>query len=398
MMSQKEKTEEEYYREADFGFSQLPSNFFKHRHIRLMLKSGTWVKIKRRINSPESLRRIMLKYKPKKSYFMVSRFLDPTAVGERNNGAALFLDQNIITFDIDKAPVKNARAIIKWLKTHGYELVYILFSGRRGLHVCVKRELKCSIANPTKRESWYLQQNQKLIAKMKASGLQFDLCILNTRQVVRVPMSISADTGYVCRFVSESELDSSTFEQIKEATPKVHCPGRPLKQANDCNRPSILQIEGSYTGLGSLNKNPQYCWITNNIMGSKGTLVPFLHLPTHDFNKAIEQFKEISRDLGDLYIYAGLRGTFAVGTRPIQRGALLKILEKYRQTGMMLKLKKYKHNMFWLTDLNFYLTKIPGKPTNHYSRSHANLLKHLRTDVELKPIAAGCETIPLYSW
>jgi DNA primase catalytic subunit len=123
-----------------------PITDLSHRHFRLLLPQGTFLKVPVRICSPAALQRWLTRYRPSDVYYSTSCWLVPENLGRRERTPLadnIFLSSDIV-FDIDRSPFslenlecarEDTRRLVAFCHHHGLPVKYVAFSGSKGFHV-----------------------------------------------------------------------------------------------------------------------------------------------------------------------------------------------------------------------------------------------------------------------
>ena len=117
-----------------------------HRHFRILLPRGTFLKLQDRIRSGEVLRRWLVRYRPSDVYYSTSCWLVPENLGRRERTPIsdnIFLSSDI-AFDIDRSPFsmsnlelaqQDTLRMVTFCDENNLIVKYIAFSGSKGFHV-----------------------------------------------------------------------------------------------------------------------------------------------------------------------------------------------------------------------------------------------------------------------
>ncbi len=359
-----------FYEKQDFSpLFKLDPKFFKWRQIRLMLSNGKFLKIRRNVSSPQALQKILLKFLPVKAYYMVARFSQPRSVGARDGpkGAGYvvadncFLFQDEFVFDVDEDPEKNLPALISYLREKGFPIKYICFSGKRGYHVCIKRPIRLRIEDPRSREQLTLAHNKALIEDVLSRGIAVD-DTSNTRQIVKIPLSLDATTGNECFLVR------NPFGFIGLGN---------LRRGDD--REPFAECNTEDGGGASPTPRPQFnllLCVSNNVLGTRGQYVPFLKFEGAKKERVRAILKKIREryGIGSFYVFEDEEVFVAVSLEIVSFERLMKILRFAKQWGYLNALRKYKHN---LLELSFFKKPVAYTPRGgrSISKGHLHLLR-----------------------
>ncbi len=185
------------------------------RQFRVKMDKNHWVKIRRKIQTPEDLQERLIELNPKDVYFMTSKFLDPVNVGSKNLGTAgykwlynLFLGSGLY-FDMDYKDENVVEDLVSRLKKDGFGSIRVIETGN-GYHIWMTEDLKNhfselkGIKNPKERERAYMSVKKKLVDKYK-KDFDFDEPItLDTRRILRVPNTIHSGTGDIVKLIKKN--------------------------------------------------------------------------------------------------------------------------------------------------------------------------------------------------
>ena len=156
-----------------------------HRHFRVVLPSGAFVKIKDRIRSPADLQRWLVRLNARDVYYSTATFLDPTDLRARpGNREGFMRPGNIIlthdiAFDIDRQPLsrlnlersrRDAVRLLGIMEDWGYPLKYIAFSGSKGFHLVFGDHRWEIIEHPCDREMATIQRRRELVREIGKVG------------------------------------------------------------------------------------------------------------------------------------------------------------------------------------------------------------------------------------
>lgn len=166
------------------------------RHFRMHTEKG-WLKIKDRIHTSMDLQIWIDKIDPIATYVSVSKWLNPTTLGQQKKFTRslnrwadnIFLGSDFV-LDFDTKDTSNVKKAIQKLKYFKYNIFTLVETGR-GYHLWVldfdnsfkKKQFK----NSWEREEYYISQMRKLSTKLAKSGIKHDKKISeDTRRIVKV--------------------------------------------------------------------------------------------------------------------------------------------------------------------------------------------------------------------
>ena len=196
------------------------------------------LKIQDRIHSTEVLRKLLVRYTPKDVYYTTSCWLDPQNLGPRSfrkkQKPGYEMASNIylyseLYFDID-APgnfslAKNeAKRLVEFLqKDYHFKDIKVVFSGGKGFHIYVydfKLENFVSevYADPRMREGQTQDVKLSIVDKiLHKQNILIDAPItLDTRRIIRLPMTIHGDSHNRCEFVNINKIESFKPTSLKK--------------------------------------------------------------------------------------------------------------------------------------------------------------------------------------
>jgi hypothetical protein len=203
-------------------------NDISHRHFRLLLENGEWMKLFR-IKDIEELRKYLIRFSPIKAYISVSCFLEPELVGlkwKTNQAGYKYLPNIIIStdfvcdFDDGVASLEQMLKAYKYLKTLGFERFKAVRT-YRGFHLHIldfftKECQKNMPASPIARETYLTSKKKELCTKLESNGIEFDKPIsIDTRRVIKLWGSLSDDT-FICKAYSDPMQLAKEFIQSNE--------------------------------------------------------------------------------------------------------------------------------------------------------------------------------------
>lgn len=339
---------EEYYKSVDFQivWDKL-GDWLKFRQIRLLTENG-FVKVKKTVRTAKDLKEIMMKYKPIKAFYTVAKFLNASRIGPRKvkNGyqlaSNLFLTQDKFVFDLDVNVKENLEKLLQFCEEYNYKIEYMIKSGH-GVHLSIFRPLECNIADPRQREKWFIEQNKKLIKQVQDYGVEIDSCIQNSRQIVKIPMSLS--DGISCSFIHDArELPISARKN----------------ELNSLNKECMVEEpRNSHSSINPIN-------ISSSVLGTK-LHVPILSFYLNQLDETKEKIKRLIKkhNLTDCYILGDTNHLYMICLKPLQEKKLVKLLNYSN-----FKFFKRYHYLFLGIDGLKYLTTIPGDNNQVISQAH----------------------------
>lgn len=377
-----------------------------HRHFRILLPRGTFLKLQDQVRSEEVLRRWLVRYRPSDVYYSTSCWLVPANLGRRERTPLsdnIFLSSDIV-FDIDRSPFSAANLdrarqdtlrLLAFCDKNHLAVKYIAFSGSKGFHVICADSRRYEDPSPLVREDLAKAVRREIIARVLAEGIAIDTKITaDTRRIIRVPGTINSKTGYVCTVLSR-ELLSQPVSTILKYIPRVNA-GTPLIPARGDDRPlrGFRIISWLCHRFGVRSKpTPGFSYSTFLVSSVPGTplQVPLFTFPPHSRMERIESLLtavQLQYGLSDIYLYRSGTGISAICLRTFPIRRLEKII---RASGSVNygTLVKYKQLFFRVGEVRDgdqdliagppeYLKTLPAPEANNarfVSRPHYHFMK-----------------------
>jgi len=322
-----------------------------HRHFRILLPRGTFLKIRSRIRSDRDLQTWLVRYRPSDVYYSTSCWLVPENVGRRERTP---LSDNIllssdIVFDIDRAPFsaenlelarQDTLQLLAFCDRHRFTVKYIAFSGSKGFHVVCEDPRRYDDPSPFVREDRAKEFRREIIARVTAEGIAIDTKITaDTRRIIRVPGTINSKTGYVCTVLSREQL-AMPVSTILKYIPRANA-GTPLIPPGGDDRPlrGSRIISWLCHRFGVRSKPPcRFSYSTFLVSTVPGTPlhIPLFTYPAASRVERIErQLKEVQQQyrLSDIYLYRSKTGISAICLRTFPLRRLEKIIRASGSTN-----------------------------------------------------------------
>jgi DNA primase catalytic subunit len=209
----------EYYKNSDLWLPESPES----RHFRFFLSQSKVIKIKSRIKNTDDLRKHLIKYTPITVHYSISRWEDPTEIGskfyKKNKNSGIILGNDLI-FDVDNPILEKSRLeslkIIDLMNKWGYPLKSIMFSGKKGFHIeFIDIVPDPKIEDNIIREEYFVNKRKDLITQLCNNGIVMDHKItINTRALMRLPLTINSATGYICTPISLHDLRTKSLKEL----------------------------------------------------------------------------------------------------------------------------------------------------------------------------------------
>ncbi|MFA5268263.1 MAG: hypothetical protein WC379_09840 [Methanoregula sp.] len=331
-----------------------------HRHFRILLPRGMFLKLQDRIRSEEVLRKWLVRYRPSDVYYSTSCWLVPENLGRRERTPLsdnIFLSSDIV-FDIDRSPFsvanlelarEDTQKLLMFCDTSGLAVKYIAFSGSKGFHVICADPRRYDDPSPLVREDMAKAARKEIVGRVLAEGIAIDTKITaDTRRIIRVPGTINSKTGYVCTVLSREQLAKPVSEILKYI-PRVN-PGTPLIPAKGDDRPlrgsRIISWLCHRPGVRS-KPIPAFSYSTFLVSSVPGTMVqvPLFTYPSYSRLDRIEPLLIAVQEqygLSDIYVYRSTTGISAICLRTFPLRRLEKIIKASGSVnyGTLLKYKQ----------------------------------------------------------
>ncbi|HSA38600.1 MAG TPA: hypothetical protein P5013_06900 [Methanoregula sp.] len=333
-----------------------------HRHFRILLPKGTFLKLQHRIRSEEELRRWLVRYRPSDVYYSTSCWLVPENLGRRERTPLsdnIFLSSDIV-FDIDRSPFSTENLelareetirLLNFCDDNHLPVKYIAFSGSKGFHVICEDSHHYTDTNPLRREDMAKAARKEIIAGLQSEGIVTDSKITtDTRRIIRVPGTINSKTGYVCMILTREQLAepvSAILKYILRVTI-----GTPLIPAwgDDCPF-GIRSLFRLCHRFGVRSKPaPRFSYATFLLSSVPGTplQVPLFTFPPCDRIERIESLLTTLQNqyrLSDIYLYRSDNGISAICLRTFPLRRIEKIIRASGSTNYR-TIVKYKQLFF----------------------------------------------------
>ncbi len=419
----------EFYSENAPDLSGIPS--LSHRQFRLHLPKRGFRKLSHRIRTAEELQQVLVKKTPLDVYYSVGRWLNPTVVGpvplDDDNSFGrysrnLFLGADLV-FDIDVPPLsrKNlakAQAITKSLisflsEHHNLKPRYLAFSGGKGFHAVYDCPFTAEIADPLKREKYAQKERKKLADEIVAEGIEIDAPITyDTRRIFRVPGTLNSKTGYLCRCVSEAELDAPVRKLLK-STPRVSYSPGILARGNDAILRIVMVTAGRW-GRSGVSPSPTFpsemyaSYVTNVVCGVKDRYVPFFTWPKRRAERLKKRIARVQEhySLGPVYLFDADREITGLSLRTFQRRRCEKIVKAAGSLDAY-RFRKYKRQFMrvgsivdsgqqTVLEAPRYMETIPADGTKYpVSKPHHEFFTAQGLELEHYPESHGSEQVQI---
>ena len=382
-----------------------------HRHFRILLPRGTFLKIPDRIRSGTTLQAWLVRYRPSDVYYSTSCWLAPENLGRREGTPLsdnIFLSADIV-FDLDRAPfsvenLESAREdtlrLLAFCKNEGLPVRYIAFSGSKGFHVVCTDTVRYCDTNPRAREAMAYERRRKILSRVTAAGIAVDPRITpDTRRILRVPGTVNSKTGYVCTVLSEAELRQPAGEMLKYIK-KVPLSAPQIPETGDESSLRGFRIISWLCHRIGVRSKPQppcaYATFLTSAVPGIMRHVPFFVYPAHrNLEKIRADLVGLQRTYGLSDIFLFRSGTDVTGvclrTFPAERLEKIHKASRATNTGTLLKY----HQLFFrvgskqdsdghvIAGVPEYIGMIPA-PADH--NAHFVSLPHYRFLADFLPV------------
>ncbi|MFA4823582.1 MAG: hypothetical protein WC593_00340 [Methanoregula sp.] len=370
-----------------------------HRHFRILLPRGTFLKVQDRIRDSVTLQQWLVRYRPSDVYYSTSCWLSPEQIGRREKtplSANIFLSSDIV-FDIDRSPfsfenLESARwdtqDLLAFCAKKKLPVKYIAFSGSKGFHVVCSDPHRYDDPNPLAREDQAKAVRREIIAGISDEDINIDPKITaDTRRILRVPGTINSKTGYLCTVLSASQLEQPV-EQILKYIPRVD-PLTPLIPQTGAiprggdERPlrGCRIISWLCHRLGVRSKpQPSFSYATflvNAVPGIDRQIPFFVYPPRRSLHNIVLELATLQETYGlsDIHLYRSETEISAVCLRTFPLRRLEKIIAasssinyglllKYRQLFFRVGEKQDDHQQV-CASAPVFIRSIPAPPKNN---------------------------------
>lgn len=350
----------QFYRTARLDLSCLSD--LPHRHFRLFLDNGHFLKIDERIRDERRLRKWLVRFAPNDVYYSVSCWLNPEVLGSRYGTP---LTSNIIlssdlVFDIDRSPFslhnledarKDTIRLLGFLSENNYTIRYCAFSGSKGFHVVAYDPERYPCASPFDRENLAIKARSRLLERITTEGIMVDRKVTtDTRRIFRLPGTINSKTGYICTILNDTEIQLPIKELLNRVPRVVLSAPRIPFVGNDTTLRVSRTFKWLLNRLGVRSGAPDFSYasyITNTVPGIR-RMVPFFEFyPRMGLETAEKILLDVQADyhLPDIYLFNSESRISALSLRTFQFRRIAKIVRASgsRDYGSFLK---FHHQFF----------------------------------------------------
>jgi hypothetical protein len=315
-----------------------------HRHFRILLPRGMFLKLQDRIRSEEVLQRWLVRYRPSDVYYSTSCWLVPENLGRRERTPIsdnIFLSSDVV-FDIDRTPFSTANLerarqdtlqLLTFCDDSNLNVKYIAFSGSKGFHVICADSRRYDDPSPFVREDMAKAARRDIIARVLAEGIAIDTKITaDTRRIIRVPGTINSKTGYVCTVLSREQL-AEPVSTILKYIPRVNA-GTPQIPARGDDRPLRgSRIISWLCHRFGVRSKPPPCFSYSTFLVSSVPETPlqvplFTYPPFSRIERIESMLVTVQQQYGlsDIYLYRSSTGISAICLRTFPLKRLEKII------------------------------------------------------------------------
>jgi hypothetical protein len=331
-----------------------------HRHFRILLPGGTFLKVQDRIRDNATLQQWLVRYRPSDVYYSTSCWLSPENIGRREKtplSANIFLSSDIV-FDIDRSPFslnnlelarQDTQELLAFCEKRNLPLKYIAFSGSKGFHVVCGDPYRYTSPDPFAREDKAKAVRREIIENVQKEDINIDPKITaDTRRIIRVPGTINSKTGYICTVLTPFQLENPV-DQILKYIPRVY-PLTPLIPNVGDERPlrgyRIISWLCHRLGVRSKPQRPfSYAMFLSNAVPGIDRQIPFfVYSPRRNLQKIVRELVGLQDTYGlsDIIVYRSETDITAVCLRTFPLRRLEKIIAASTSLnyGMLLKYKQ----------------------------------------------------------
>ncbi len=324
--------------------SDLPIDFLKFKHFRIVTADGSFMKVKERIKNPTSLWNLLANTAPIDVYYSVGYFMNPTKVGIRGKDHSKFFKMDLV-FDIDdkdnlKRAFAETRRIYDYGIEQGWKLKYCAFSGAKGFHLVFNDPFVYDYSQDLEEQA----ENKRRDLVRAMSEFNFDSPVtIDTRRIIRVPYTLNSKTGMACTLITEPLLKKNNFKQMMQDVYRVNirlglfARLRSLFQGNDLQKKFFadymkkLRFPRNRKRLRS-GEHFYSVSVSNRVLGTK-MFVPILRYSS--YKNALRDLEHLSATygLGLMHLFYIGGNYFALSLKPIQKERFEKILGNSKCTN-----------------------------------------------------------------
>lgn len=338
-----------FYEHASLDLSSITD--LPHRHFRILLPRGMFLKIASRIRSGDALQKWLIRYRPSDVYYSTSCWLAPEKLGRRERtplSENIFLSADIV-FDIDRTPFslhnlelarRDTLRLLAFCDDNRIPVKYIAFSGSKGFHVVCADTRRYPDPSPLVREDMAKAVRREILARVLGEGINVDTRITaDTRRILRVPGTINGKSGYICTVLSRGQI-AEPAAAILKYIPRVNV-GTPQipPRGDDSPLRGARIIPWLCHRFGVRSKPPaRFSFATYLVSTVPHTPlhVPLFHYPPGSSIRRVEQdLVRVQQQYGlsDIYLYQSETGTAALCLRTFPLRRLEKIIRASGSTN-----------------------------------------------------------------
>ncbi|MFA4860250.1 hypothetical protein [Methanoregula sp.] len=406
-----------FYQTAPLDLSCLSD--LPHRHFRLFLQNGRFLKIDERVRDEMRLRKWLVRFAPSDVYYSVSCWLNPERLGSRYGTplSSNILISSDLVFDIDRSPftVRNLESakddtirLLAFLRENDYRIRYCAFSGSKGFHVVAEDKERYPCPSPYDREDLAKRARLRLLDRVTTEGIEVDRKVtLDTRRILRLPGTINSKTGYICTVLDDTLLHRPVKEILK-TIPRVNLPAPRIPSSGDDTplRGSRI-LEWLLNRFGVRLGAPAYSYasyLSSRVPGIR-RLIPFFEFPPWiSLARAEENLRTVQQDynLPDIYLFTSASGISALSLGTFQYRRAAKIV-RASGSGDYNSFIRYRHQFFrvgsrvdsagrLIEPAPAFVKTLPGEEPKNLqpvSRPHGVFLRTFNVPVRAYPNAHG---------
>jgi hypothetical protein len=397
-----------------------------HRHFRILLPRGCFLKVQDRIRSEDVLRRWLVRYRPSDVYYSTSCWLVPENLGRRERTPVsdnIFLSSDIV-FDIDRSPFsrqnldlarEDTLRLLSFCDDDHLAVKYIAFSGSKGFHVVCADPRRYDDPSPFVREDMAKAARREIIARVAEQKIPIDTRITgDTRRIIRVPGTINSKTGYVCTVLTREQLSEPVstilkyIPRVNVCTPLIPALGddRPLRGARIiswlCHRFGVRSKPATRFSYAT--------FLVSCVPGIPLQVPFFIFPPRSSLARTVSVLTAVQEQygLGDIYVFRSTTGIAAICLRTFPLRRLEKIIKASGSVNFG-TLVKYKQLFFRVGEVRNedqklmaeapeYVTTIAAPEENnarYISRPHYQFMKDFLPVLRNYPRMHGKGTVIL---
>ena len=315
-----------YYKEAELVLKPQ-SNW---RLYKLQLLSGRWINVKKQINTPEQLRKVLIKEAPLNVFSSTSSWLNPLNVEKPSyKDADRILLNNLVFIDIDSHNLNVLNAVLEFFEKKPRYKIWKAKDSGNGYGVYYIDTYSIKEPNLRKRIRKLKLERLMLVMEMAKSGItDFDWrMVIDPFRVSRV-MGTLNEGEKICKEITYPLVS------IEES------PERPEKadegEEESFRNPTTKYRTSEPTGLGA-SSTYYYPFIDSQIYGIKGKhCVHIVKRKEYNYNRFIKLLIKLQNvyKLTDFYIFETNRHYVALCLKGVDERRFIKILKAAKASNL----------------------------------------------------------------